>query len=95
MFFSFLGETQLTKLKHYWLFKDSELGLKKQNNKKQFEQVESDVGRVRKTESPGLKVNFDVAERSLLSLKRPWAPNPAVINRVDTVGAGMEPRSAA
>lgn len=58
------------------------------------------MGRVRKTDSPplpppGLKVNFDVAERSLLSLKRPWAPNPAVINRVDTVGAGMEPRSAA
>lgn len=43
----------------------------------------------------GLKVNFDVAEQSLLSLKRPWAPNPAVINSVDTVGARMKPRFAA
>lgn len=42
-----------------------------------------------------LKVNFDVAEQSLLSLKCPWAPNPAVINSVDTVGAGMKPRFAA
>lgn len=50
---------------------------------------------VMKTDSPllhpsGLKVNFDVAEQSLLSLKRPWA-----VNSEDTVGGGMKPRFAA